>query len=378
MTQPTFEQSGAAAGRWQAFFENTSVGIVITNQDGRFVRANPAYQHMLGYSERELAHMSYIDLTVEADRKGNLLLADELAAGLRQSMQIQKRYRRKDGQIIWVNVSGNIIPLGTSPGSYYLAAIVQDVTERKRAEDALREAQLELAHVTRVTTLGELAASIAHEINQPLGAIIADASACLNWLAAEQPNLDEVRDSLRAIVSDGERAAKVLTRIRALLSRSRVAHQACDVACVIRDVLAVVGSDLARQSVSIHTELAQGLPVVMADRIQLQQVLLNLLLNAAEASKELPTDRRRVRVAAGVEHPVDGPCVVVAVQDAGVGLSGSDSERLFEPFYTTKVNGLGMGLSISRSIIESHGGRLWATANSDHGATFHFALPLAR
>jgi PAS domain S-box-containing protein len=378
VTQPTFEQSGAAAGRWQAFFENTSVGIVITNQDGRFVRANAAYQHMLGYSERELAHMSYIDLTVEADRKGNLLLADELAAGLRQSMQIQKRYRRKDGQIIWVNVSGNIIPLGTSPGSYYLAAIVQDVTERKRAEDALREAQLELAHVTRVTTLGELAASIAHEINQPLGAIIADASACLNWLAAAQPNLDQVRDSLRAIVSDGERAAKVLTRIRALLSRSRVAHQACDVACVIRDVLAVVGPDFARQAVSIHTELAQGLPVVMADPIQLQQVLLNLLLNAAEASKQLPTDRRRVRVAAGVEHLVDGPCVVVAVQDAGVGLSGNDSERLFEPFYTTKANGLGMGLSISRSIIESHGGRLWATANADHGATFHFALPLAR
>jgi len=257
----------------------------------------------------------------------------------------------------------------------YFAAIVQDITERKRAEDALSEAQTELARVSRVTALGELAASIAHEINQPLGAIIADANACLNWMTADRPDLVNMRESLRAIVKDGERAAQVLTRIRALLARSDVVRESCDLTGVIREVLSLVGSDLARQAVSVQTSLAEDVPNVLADRIQIQQVLLNMLLNAAEASRDLAPDRRRVLVRASLEVLDDGRCVVVSVRDAGVGLQGKRPEHMFEAFFTTKPNGLGMGLSISRSIIDAHGGRMWATPNEDQGATFHFTLP---
>ncbi|MDB6087148.1 MAG: nodV2 [Gammaproteobacteria bacterium] len=376
VNQAPFEKPEIAEDRWLAFFGNASVGIIITDQDGHFVVANGAYQRMLGYTESELEGLSYMEITVEEDRYANRVLAEELAGG-RQSMRIEKRYRRKDGEIIWVNVSGNVIP-GTVPGSMYFAAIVQDITERKRAEEALTLAHAELAHVTRVTALGELAASIAHEINQPLGAIIADANACLNWLNAAALDLANVREALHAIVKDGERAANVLTRIRALLARSSVAHEPCDLTGAIREVSALVGSDLARQAVLLHTHLRPELPHVKGDRTQLQQVLLNLLLNAAEACKNLAPERRRVIVRAAIEDQQDGPYVVVAVEDAGIGFAGGTFDRIFDPFYTTKHDGLGMGLSISRSIIESHGGRLWAKPNPQYGATFHFALPVLR
>jgi PAS domain S-box-containing protein len=253
-----------------------------------------------------------------------------------------------------------------------------DVTERKRAEEALQGSQAELAHVTRVTTLGELAASIAHEVNQPLAAIVADASACLNWLAADRPNLDSVREALAAIVKDGARAAEVIARIRALLSRSSVAQEPCDLAGVIREVQPLIRPELRRQGIELELFLAPDVPAVMGDRVQLQQVLLNLLLNAAEAVREVPPPRRRLVVRSTAEDRDDGRWAVVSVEDAGIGFGENDAARLFEAFYTTKAGGLGMGLAISRSIMESHGGRLWATANAGHGATFHFALPEAR
>ena len=250
-----------------------------------------------------------------------------------------------------------------------------DITERKRAEEALQRSQAELAHVTRVTTLGELAASIAHEINQPLAAIVADANACLNWLAADRPDLDSVREALAAIMKDGDRAAEVITRIRALLSRSSVPHEPCDLAGVIREVHPLVRPELGRHGITLEMSLATDVPAVMGDRIQLQQVLLNLLMNAAEAVREVPPQRRRLVVRSTVEDRDDGPWAVVAVEDAGVGFGEDEAGRLFEAFYTTKADGLGMGLSISRSIIDNHRGRLWATANPDHGATFHLVLP---
>jgi PAS domain S-box-containing protein len=250
-----------------------------------------------------------------------------------------------------------------------------DITERKRAEEALHQAQAEIARVTRVTTLGELVASIAHEINQPLAAIIADANACLHWLEADRPDLDSVREALAAVAKDGDRAAEVITRIRALLSRSSVAHEPCDLARVIREVHPLIRPELGRHGITLEMFLARDVPAVMGDRIQLQQVLLNLLVNAVEASKEVPPQRRRLTLHSTVEHRGDGPWAVVGVEDGGVGFREPEAARLFEAFYTTKPGGLGMGLSISRSIIEGHGGRLWATANADHGATFHFALP---
>ena len=257
----------------------------------------------------------------------------------------------------------------------HLAAVT---VERKQAEEALHQTQIELARVTRVTTLGELTASIAHEVNQPLAAIVADASACLQWLAADRPDLDSVREALAAMVKDGERAADVIGRIRALLSRSRVAPEPCDLAGIVHEVLLLVAPEMGRHGIVLQTALAPELPRVLGDRIQLQQVLLNLLMNAAEAMRETPPERRRVVVRSTVECRDDGTWAVLAVEDAGVGFREQDEARLFEAFYTTKPSGLGMGLSISRSIIERHGGRLWATPNPDHGATFHFALPEAR
>jgi C4-dicarboxylate-specific signal transduction histidine kinase len=251
----------------------------------------------------------------------------------------------------------------------------KEILERKRAEEALHQAQAELAHATRVTTLGELAASIAHEINQPLAAIVADANACLHWLEADRPDLDSVRGALAAVAEDGDRAAEVISRIRGLLSRSAVAHEPCDLARIIREVHPLVRPELGRHGIALETFLTKDVPAVMGDRIQLQQVLLNLLVNAVEALREVAPERRRLTLHSTVEYRDDGPWAVVRVEDGGVGLRESEPARLFEAFYTTKPGGLGMGLSISRSIIEGHGGRLWATANADHGATFHFTLP---
>src|SRR2546425_2119519 len=250
--------------------------------------------------------------------------------------------------------------------------------ERKQAEEALHQAREELAHVTRVTTLGELAASIAHEVNQPLAAIIADANACLHWLEADRPDLDSVRGALAAVGKDGDRAGEVITRIRGLLARASVAHGPCDLARVIGDVLPLVRPELERHGMILQMFLAPDLPLVRGDRIQLQQVLLNLLVNAVEASREVPPERRQLIVHSTVEYRDDGRWAVVGVEDFGVGVREPEVARLFEAFYSTKPGGLGMGLSISRSIIEAHRGRLWATANVNHGATFRFALPEMR
>ena len=282
-----------------------------------------------------------------------------------------------DGSVVYISTSGR--PLFDADGGFLgYRGVTTDVTAAVRAEQAekaLLQAQAELARVARVTTLGELAASIAHEINQPLAAIGADANACLHWLAADRPDLASVREALTAIVKDGHRAGEVITRIRTLLARSSVAHEPCDLTGIIQDVLPLIGPEIGRHGILLQTSLAPALPPVLGDRVQLQQVLLNLLLNAVEAVREVPPERRRLLVRSTLDQREDGPWALVAVEDAGVGFGEATAPHLFEAFYTTKPGGLGMGLSISRSIIDSHRGRLWATANPDHGATFHLALP---
>ena len=281
-----------------------------------------------------------------------------------------------DGSIAYLAASGR--PVFDAQGGFqgYRGA-ASDVTAAVRAdqaEKALQQAQSELTHVARVTTLGELAASIAHEINQPLAAIVADAYAALNWLDSSGVKLDNVREALNGIVSDGDRAAQVMARIRALLSRSPIERAPCDLGRVVSDAALLVGAELRRHGIALELRLEPELPQVLADRVQLQQVVLNLLVNAIEAMKDVSRDRRRLIARSLVEQGDDGAVAVVAVEDSGVGFRDAQT-RLFDAFYTTKPGGLGMGLSISRSIIERHGGRLWATANREHGATFHFALP---
>jgi C4-dicarboxylate-specific signal transduction histidine kinase len=247
-----------------------------------------------------------------------------------------------------------------------------DITERKRAEEALHKTQAELAHVTRVTTMGELTSSIAHEVNQPLTALVTSSNACLRWLASQPPNLDEARECLQRIIRDSNRSSEVIMRIRSLVRKSSPAKTRLDLNEAIREVLAIIDPEARRQRVVVRTELASDLPPVRGDRVQLQQVLLNLVMNGIEAMKSV-TDRPRELLIRS--RPDESSQVLMSVQDSGIGLDQQSLGRVFEAFYTTKTEGMGMGLSISRSIIEAHGGRLWATANDGCGATFQFTLP---
>jgi C4-dicarboxylate-specific signal transduction histidine kinase len=239
----------------------------------------------------------------------------------------------------------------------------------------LRHAQAELAHISRVTTLGELTASIAHEVSQPITGVVTNAEAALRWLAAEPPDLDKVREVLGQIVKDGMRAGDVIYRIRALIKKAPPRMARVDVNEAVLDVIVLARSELLRHGVSPRTELATGLPLIDGDCIQLQQVILNLILNAAEAMRGIDEGAREMRISTA-KAASNG--VLVTVRDSGPGLDPRNVDRLFEAFYTTKPDGLGMGLAICRSIIEAHGGQLWATANEPRGAVFQFTLPLAR
>jgi len=253
-------------------------------------------------------------------------------------------------------------------------ALRAEIADRKRAQDALRATQAELAHVTRAMTMGEIVASIAHEINQPLVGVLTNGDACLRWLDGDPVNLDEARDAARRIVRDGNRAREVMVRVRALLKRSDPHKSLLDVHRVIDDVISVVQSELREHGVSLRFEPAPDLPRVMADPVQLQQVLLNLILNGIEAMSTTDGHQRVLRIRT---HDYEAEEILVAVDDSGVGMGPREMDQIFAAFFTTKTDGLGMGLSISRSIVEAHGGRLWAISDPGHGATFQFTLPVA-
>jgi signal transduction histidine kinase len=243
-----------------------------------------------------------------------------------------------------------------------------DVTESKRAEEALREARAELAQITRVTTMGELTASIAHEINQPLTAVVANANACHRWLAGPMPNLDEARAAVARIARDGNRASDVIGRIRALVKKNATEQTELDINEIIQEVLGLLQNEIQKNRVMLRIELAADLRRILGDRIQLQQVILNLVMNGIEAMSE----RSRELVIRSRQHESDK--ALVAVQDSGIGIDRQNLEKIFDAFYTTKPQGMGMGLAISRSIIETHGGKLWAVPNDGPGATFQFTL----
>jgi C4-dicarboxylate-specific signal transduction histidine kinase len=245
--------------------------------------------------------------------------------------------------------------------------------QRKQAEEALRQTESELAHVSRVMTIGTLTSSIAHEVNQPLTGIVTNSAACLRWLARDEPDLNEARGAAERMIKDANRASEVIQRIRDLVKKTHVNKVWLDINDIIREVVDLVQSEVRNHQVMLRTELSSGLPPVLGDRVQLQQVLLNLLLNGIEAMDSITDRPRELRISS---HRPASDIVLVAVQDSGIGLDSQSMSRLFDPFFTTKREGMGMGLSISRSISEAHGGQLRAAPNAGHGATFELTLPI--
>jgi C4-dicarboxylate-specific signal transduction histidine kinase len=282
---------------------------------------------------------------------------------------------RFDGSLMYVKVSGK--PRFDARGAFLgYRGTGNDVTAAVRAdqaEAALRQVQAELVHVTRVTTLGELAASIAHEVNQPIAATLTNAEAALRFLRFDPPELDEVREALEWIVRDAARAGAVVQRIRNLVKKAPLPDDRVDINVVIQEVIGLTRSEAMKNGVLMRTELANGLPLVRGDRVELQQVILNLVLNAVEAMSALTEDPRELQIAT---NRTESNHVLIAVHDTGPGLAPAAEEKLFKAFHTTKPNGLGLGLSICRSIVESRGGRMWASANTPRGAVFQFTLPV--
>jgi PAS domain S-box-containing protein len=358
--------------RWRKLFESVPVGVVLVGSDRRYVAANPAFQKMTGYSEAELLRLSPADITHEDDRAETEAIVAAYAAGLPYYRDhIVKRYRRKDGGVTWAEIDGFLAP--AQRGARFLAGVSVDITERKLAEEALRDARADLERMARLTTMGELTASIAHEINQPLAAIVTQSQAAQRFLKRNEPDLDEVQDALACIARDGMRASEVIRGLRALARKSAPQLTRLDIDDVIREVLALARGELVRHDVVLRTELGSDERLVLGDHVQLQQVLLNLVMNGVEAMRE--TERtRELSVSSTLAEP--GSSVLVAVRDTGTGFDPAVADRMFQPFFTTKPDGTGMGLTICRSIVEAHGGRLWVSPRAPHGADVRFTVPL--
>jgi C4-dicarboxylate-specific signal transduction histidine kinase len=289
-------------------------------------------------------------------------------------MEAEARVHRTDGQYRWLLIRN--VPLCNKSGKvvkwYGTSTDIEDLKRAEEEREKLRQLEADLAHINRVSIMGELAASVAHEVNQPLTGIVSNGGACLRWLAGDVPNLEEAREAVRDIVRDGKRAGEVIARIRALTKRAAPPKEKLDLNEVVREVLALVGDQAKKNSVMIRTQFADDVWPVLGDRVQLQQVLLNLVMNGMEAMTSVGQRDRQLVIATG---NIDVDQVQVTVEDSGAGLDPNKMIRIFEPFYTTKSGGMGMGLSISRSILQNHGGRIWATANEGPGTSFHFTVP---
>lgn len=352
------------------------IGIAIWALDGRVLEANDAFLGMLGYERADLVsgHVRWTDLTPAEWRDRDARAANEVrTTGIVQPFE--KEFFRKDGRRVPVLVGVAAFDDRREQG----VAFVIDLTERKQAEAEAREGerryrevQMELVRANRLATMGQLTASIAHEVNQPISAAVTDAQTALRWLRAQPLDLNEVEQALDRIVSDGKRAGEVVGRIRGMIQKAVPRKERMDVNHAIREVIALTRGEAMKSRVSVEARLAEGLPPIEADRIQLQQVILNLIVNAVEAMAPATDGPRFLLISTEKAEPGG---VLVVVRDTGPGLSPASVEHIFDAFYTTKPEGMGLGLSISRSIIEAHGGRLRARANVPRGAVFEFTVP---
>jgi len=352
-----------------AIVESSHDAIVSKSLDGVVTSWNKGAERLFGYAAEEVVGQN-ITLIIPPERRDEeRRILEQLTRGERVD-HFETVRMRKDGSLL--DVSLTISPMKDASGQVVGASkLARDITERKHAEEALRQAQTDLAHASRLTTMGEFTASLAHEVNQPIAAAVTSANSCLRWLEGEVPNLDKARAAAIRIVNDGTRAAEIISRIRMLFKKGTPQRELVDVNEVAREMIVLLEDEASRHSISVRTELAEDLPHVIGDRVQLQQVLMNLIVNGVDAMHDV--DRPRELIIKS--QPAENNELLMSVSDTGVGLPRHQADQIFNAFFTTKTHGTGMGLRISRSIIESHGGRLWAADNSPRGATFCFTLP---
>jgi PAS domain S-box-containing protein len=356
--------------------EANVIGIVIWKVEGAITEANEAFLQMIQYGSEDLVlgRVGWMDLTPPEWRESDERAVAELkATGIFQPFE--KEYFRKDGSRVPVLIGGALFEGSGNEG----VAFILDLSEQNRAKKVLRQtqedlrtAQAEFAHVNRVMTMGELTASIAHEVSQPLASIVASSDSCAAWLANESPNIDKARAAANRVVQAATQANDIVQRIRGLFKKTTSMTDAIDVNQVIEETISFVDRETQRKNIALRTELHAGLPSVNGDRVQLQQVLLNLMMNSIEAMAGHVIESKQLLIRTAVPNPCE---LRVSIADTGPGIDTEVAGRLFTPFFTTKPQGIGMGLRISRSIIEAHGGRLWAEKNHPRGAAFHFDLP---
>jgi len=357
--------------RWGAVLANPFMGITVLDKDQYFIMTNSAFQTMVGYTEEELKKITPLDITPASERETNQALFSELQQGKRQHFELIKRLRRKDGQLIWIQLYVFRIADRAETGQHTFG-MVFDITEKMQAQDALQAAHAELGRSAHVSRMGAMTASIAHEMNQPLAAVVGFGSAGLRWLEQTPPAIDRARECLRNIVRAGQSAADVLESVRAMFKSKKLANVPIDLNQLIEEALTLVQGAVKKHDIAVRIELDRAIMPVAGNRIQLQQVLFNLVINAIEAMESVADRTLLIK-----SEREDSGEVRISVEDSGTGIEPQHIDKIFGSFFTTKVEGMGMGmgLSICRSIVESHGGRLWASPGRSRGAVFQFTLP---
>ena len=359
--------------RFRSVFEKGPLGVALVGRDYRFIKANECLCRMVGYSEDELRGLRFSDITHPDDVERDNDLARQLFVGEIPSYTMEKRYIMKSGAVVWGNLTAAVLrrPDGTPE---YGLGMIENITERKQAEERERLRQAELAQVTRLGTMGEMATGIAHELNQPLAAIANYAEACILRIRGRDPAHADLLSDLEGLAGQTERAGQIIRRLRDFVRRGEPRRSTCEINEIVREVVGLMEPEMRMTETALRLELSASQPAVRADSIQIEQVILNLVRNAVEAMSNVEPARRALLIRSAT---TGDEAVEVTIRDTGNGLDPEIGEQIFDAFFTTKPEGMGMGLSISRTIVEAHGGRLWAAANPGGGATFRFTLPIS-